>query len=94
MLSVAFGMVRQSVVMMSAFRLRVTAPAAKLAYSNLKRNFTNDGFIFLNSEEAGRNFLRTSSNIFNSYIRKDCWQNKSKFISEDHFTKHMNITIH
>ncbi len=27
-------------------------------------------------------------------IRKDCFQNKSKFITEDHFTKHMNITIH
>jgi hypothetical protein len=25
-------------------------------------------------------------------IRKDCFQNKSKFINEDHFTKHMNIT--
>ncbi len=24
--------------------------------------------------------------------RKDCFQNKSKFITEDHFTKHMNIT--
>ncbi len=28
-----------------------------------------------------------------SFIRKDCFQNKSKFITEDHFTKHMNITI-
>ncbi len=26
-------------------------------------------------------------------IRKDCFQNKSKFITEDHLTKHMNITI-
>jgi hypothetical protein len=26
-------------------------------------------------------------------MRKDCFQNKSKFITEDHFTKHMNITI-
>jgi hypothetical protein len=26
-------------------------------------------------------------------IRKDCFQNKSKFITEDHFTKYMNITI-
>ncbi len=26
--------------------------------------------------------------------RKDCFQNKSKFISEDQFTKHLNITIH
>jgi hypothetical protein len=25
--------------------------------------------------------------------RKDCYQNKSKFITEDHFTKHMKITI-
>jgi hypothetical protein len=25
-------------------------------------------------------------------IRKDCFQNKSKCITEDHFTKHMNIT--
>ncbi len=72
MLSVAFVMGRQSVVMMSAFRLSVTAPAAKLAYSNLKRNFTNDGFIFLNSEEAGRSLLRTTSIFFNSYIRKIC----------------------
>jgi hypothetical protein len=24
-----------------------------------------------------------------SYIRKDCFQNKSKFITEDHFTKHI-----
>ncbi len=28
-----------------------------------------------------------------SDMRKDCFQNKSKFITEDHFTKHMNITI-
>jgi hypothetical protein len=27
------------------------------------------------------------------YIRKDCFQNKSKFITEDYFTKHMYITI-
>jgi len=27
-------------------------------------------------------------------MRKDCFQNKSKFITEDHFTKHMNITVH
>jgi hypothetical protein len=26
-------------------------------------------------------------------IRKDCFQNKSKFTTEDHFTKHINITI-
>jgi hypothetical protein len=26
-------------------------------------------------------------------IRKDCFQNKSKFITEDQFIKHMNITI-
>jgi len=26
-------------------------------------------------------------------IRKDCFQNKSKFITEGHFTKHTNITI-
>ncbi len=26
-------------------------------------------------------------------IRMDCFQNKSKFVTEDHFTKHMNITI-
>jgi hypothetical protein len=26
-------------------------------------------------------------------IQKDCFQNKSKFITEDHFTKHMNIII-
>ncbi len=34
---------------------------------------------------------------FNSklrFIRKDCFQNKSKFITEDHFVKHANITIH
>ncbi len=29
----------------------------------------------------------------NRIIRKDCLQNKYKFITEDHFTKHMNITI-
>ncbi len=38
-------------------------------------------------------------NVFNvpkivTNIRKDCFQNKSKFITEDQFTKHMNITIH
>ncbi len=27
-------------------------------------------------------------------IRKDCYQNKSKLITEDQFTKHMSITIH
>ncbi len=32
--------------------------------------------------------------IVQLFIRKDCFQNKSKFITEDHFTKHMNITIH
>ncbi len=26
-------------------------------------------------------------------IRKDCLHNKSKFYTEDHFAKHMNITI-
>jgi hypothetical protein len=26
-------------------------------------------------------------------IRKDCFQNKSKFITEDYFLKHVNITI-
>jgi hypothetical protein len=25
---------------------------------------------------------------------KTCFQNKSKFITEDHFVKHVNITIH
>jgi hypothetical protein len=28
----------------------------------------------------------------NESIRKDCFQNKSKFITEDQFTEHMNIT--
>ncbi len=28
-----------------------------------------------------------------SWIRKDCFQNKSKFIAEVQFTKHMDITI-
>ncbi len=28
-----------------------------------------------------------------SCTRKDCFQSKSKFITEDHFTKHVNITI-
>jgi hypothetical protein len=27
-------------------------------------------------------------------VRKDCFQNKSKFITEYHFVKHMEITIH
>jgi hypothetical protein len=27
-------------------------------------------------------------------IRKDCFQNKSKFITEYQFTKHMRVTIH
>ncbi len=27
------------------------------------------------------------------FTRKDCFQNKSKFITEDHFIKHMNVTI-
>ncbi len=27
-------------------------------------------------------------------VRKDGFLNKSKFITEDHFTKQMNITIH
>jgi hypothetical protein len=27
-------------------------------------------------------------------IRKDLFQKKSKFITEDQFAKHMNITIH
>ncbi len=26
-------------------------------------------------------------------IRKDCFQDKSKFSTEDQFTEHMNITI-
>ncbi len=26
--------------------------------------------------------------------RKDCFQNKSKFITEDYFVQHMNIKIH
>jgi hypothetical protein len=30
---------------------------------------------------------------FKNIIRKDYFQNKTKFITEDHFTKHMNITI-
>jgi len=30
----------------------------------------------------------------NGFIGKDCIKNKSKFITEDHFTKHMNITIY
>ncbi len=34
-----------------------------------------------------------TSLLQNLYMRKDCFQNKSKFITEDHFTKHMNITI-
>ncbi len=25
------------------------------------------------------------------YLRKDCFQNKSKFITEDHFTKHIAL---
>jgi len=29
-----------------------------------------------------------------SFIRKDCFQNKSKFITDNQFTKHVNITIH
>jgi len=29
----------------------------------------------------------------NTAIWNDCFQNKSKFITEDHFAKHMNITI-
>jgi len=32
--------------------------------------------------------------VVKAIIRKDCLQNKSKFITEDHFTKYMNITIH
>ncbi len=28
------------------------------------------------------------------YIRKDCFQNKSKLTTEDHFVKYVNITIH
>ncbi len=27
-------------------------------------------------------------------IKKTCFQNKSNFITEDHFAKHVNITIH
>jgi hypothetical protein len=30
----------------------------------------------------------------NGYIRKDCFQNKSKFITENHFVNHMNIAMH
>ncbi len=30
----------------------------------------------------------------NNSIRKDCFQNKSKFITEDQFTEHMNITTY
>jgi hypothetical protein len=38
--------------------------------------------------------LRAQTNRdFEETLRKDCFQNKSKFITEDHFTKHMNITI-
>jgi hypothetical protein len=31
--------------------------------------------------------------LFWPFIRNECFQNKSKFITEDHFTKRMNITI-
>jgi hypothetical protein len=38
-----------------------------------------------------RNYLQKILKV--PSIRKDCFQNKSKFITEDPFTKHMNITI-
>ena len=31
--------------------------------------------------------------LISNIIRKDCFQNNSKFTTEDHFIKHMNITI-
>ncbi len=39
-----------------------------------------------------RNYLQTILKV--SSIRKDCFQNKSKFTTEEPFTKHMNITNH
>ncbi len=48
---------------------------------------------WLNWKCSTRDDLFGSSSNF-AFIRKDCFQNKSKFITEDHFTKHMNITIH
>jgi hypothetical protein len=37
-------------------------------------------------------YIRTKTNILRA-IRKDCFQNKSKFIPEGQIVKHVNITI-
>jgi hypothetical protein len=44
-------------------------------------------------EELSCYFLRNSkTKIPLKFLRKDCFQNKSKFIIEDQFTEHTNIT--
>ena len=35
--------------------------------------------------------LKNSTNKEAKNIRKECFQNKSKFITEEYFTKHINI---
>jgi len=66
------------------------------------KNWINASFFFLtrlyysfgpkcNLGGASTFVLKTSWAFF---MRKDCFQNKSKFITGYHFTKNMNITIH
>ncbi len=59
-----------------------------------KGNFRLDDVAPLKS--MATSFVRCHKLLFGGNkldIRKDCFQNKSKFITEDHFLKHMNITI-
>ncbi len=40
------------------------------------------------------NTSNTYTVMYQTPIRKDCFQNKSKFITKDHFVEHVNITNH
>jgi len=77
-----------------------------LAYSDNRRSVNkplrlvytpyNNSPIYLSTSISNLKGVKKISHLkvwYLSSLRKDCFQNKSKFITENYFTKHMNITI-
>ncbi len=91
--TIVLNVITQSVILLSAVMLNVVAPVSVQApdwIRTLNHNRTRQMFYHC-ATVSGKAWKRVK--ILN-IIRKDCFQNIYKFITEDHFVKHMNITIH
>jgi len=66
------------------YELTLNAPHKRV------QTFTQIFYLLVNTIKEG--LAKVSKN--NKMFEKTCFQNKFKFITEDHFSKHVNITIH